>query len=166
MDIEKTKPHGGKRKGSGRKLGHLNKETIDAMAVKRDYQNRIRRNATKLFNAQFSLATGTQMLFCIHTDAKGVRHKPEMITDADTIAKFLDEDGGNDCSMDVTTYSDGSKCDDYFFLTTKLPDTRTITDMLDRSMGKPDATLDVTSAGEKIVGATMVFVDNPSSDRE
>lgn len=141
---------GGAQPGAGRPKGRVNQSTLDAMAVKKKYQERIRKSADRLFNAQFSLATGTQMLFVIHTDSKGRRGKPELVTDVDIISRFLDENEGVDGSMKIDDYADGSQCDDYFFITTKLPDSRTITDMLDRAMGKPDATLDVTTNGESV----------------
>ena len=168
-DLEKVgevikRKKGGAQPGAGRPKGSLNQSTLDAMEVKKAYQERIRKYADKLFNAQFSLAQGTQMLFCIHTDSKGRRGKPELVTDTDTISRFLDENEGMDGSMKVTDYADSSECDDYFFLTTKLPDSRTISDMLDRAMGKPDATLDVTSNGRTIKGATVTFEDNPEPE--
>ena len=155
---------GGAQPGAGRPKGRLNQSTLDAMEVKKAYQDRIRRNADKLFNAQFSLAQGTQMLFSIHTDSKGRRGKPELVTDVDTITRFLDENDGMDGSMKVTDYADDSECDDYFFITTKLPDSRTISDMLDRAMGKPDANIDLTSGGKAIQGASIVFTESPDPE--
>lgn len=155
---------GGPQPGSGRPKGRLNQSTLDAMAVKKAYQDRIRKNADKLFNAQLSLAQGTQMLFVIHTDSKGRRGKPELVTDVDIISRFLDENEGMDGTMKVTDYADGSECDDYFFLTTKLPDSRTISDMLDRAMGKPDANIDLTSGGKAIQGASIVFAESPEPE--
>jgi len=151
---------GGAQPGSGRPKGKLNQSTIDAMAVKKKYQDRIRKNADRLFNAQFSLAQGTQMLFVIHTDSKGRRGKPELVTDVDLISRFLDENEGVDGSMKVADYAEGSACDDYFFITTKLPDSRTISDMLDRAFGKADATLDVTTKGESINPYSQLSVDD------
>src|ERR1041385_2513249 len=92
MDIPPPKKKkGGPQPGSGRPKGKLNQSTLDAMAVKKEYQDKIRRNADKLFTAQMSLAQGVQMLFVIHTDSKGNRRKPEMITDPDIISRFLEE---------------------------------------------------------------------------
>lgn len=132
---------GGKQPGSGRPKGRLNKTTLDAMAVKKAYQDKIRMNADRLFNAQMNLAEGATMLFCVKKDKKGNSLKPELVTNADEISKFIEECGGYDGKMNGDTY---------YFLTTKMPDSRTISDMLDRAMGKPDATLDVTSKGESI----------------
>lgn len=133
--------HGGKRPGAGRKPGKLNQKTLDAMKVKEAYQERIRDKADALFNAQLSLATGTQMLFVIKTDSKGNRRKPELVTDVDTISRFLDENEGASGTLD-----DGSE---YYFMTTNAPDSRTISDMLDRAMGKPDQSMKFEDVTEK-----------------
>jgi len=152
--METDKQHGGKREGAGRKPGALNKKTLKAMEVKKAYLDKVRRNVDQLFNAQFSVAKGTQMLFVIKTDSKGNRRKPEIVTDPEIIGRFLEENEG----MDGTLGSDDSE---YFFLTTRMPDSRTISDMLDRALGKPDQAIDVTSNGETI-GATIVFEDKPT----
>lgn len=137
----KSTGRGGKREGAGRKPGQLDKRTLDAMAVKKAYQDKIRRQADRLFNAQMALAEGVTMLFRIRKDSKGNSKKPELVTSEAEISQFIEECGGYDGTMNGDTY---------YFLTTKVPDSRTISDMLDRAMGKPDATLDVTSKGESV----------------
>ena len=155
--METEKKHGGKREGAGRKPGSLNKATIEAMAVKQEYLDRVRRNATQLFNAQFSVAKGNQMLFVIKTDSKGNRRKPEIVTDPEVISRFLEENEG----MDGTLGDDDSE---YFFLTTRNPDSRTISDMLDRALGKPDQAIDVTSKGESISTPLVRIIDERPKD--
>ena len=150
--METDKQHGGKRSGAGRKTGTLNKKTLEAMEVKRAYLDKIRRNADQLFNAQFSVAKGEQMLFVIKTDSKGNRRKPEIVTDPEIIGRFLEENEGMDGSL-------GDDDSEYFFLTTRSPDSRTITDMLDRALGRPDQSLDVTSGGDKVNVALVRFED-------
>lgn len=135
---------GGVRPNSGRKPGTLNQKTLNAMAIKREYQDRIRRNAEKLFNAQFSLATGTQMLFVIRTDSRGNRRKPEIVTDPEIISIFLETNEGMSGTLD------GDPDSEYYFMTTRNPDSRTLTDMLDRAMGKPDVNLKLADDDEKI----------------
>lgn len=151
--------HGGAREGAGRKKGGMNEARKEALAIKTAYEDRIRKHADKLFNAQFTLATGTQMLFVIHTDSKGVRRKPEMVTDPDIIMRFLDENKGEDGNMEVENYEDNSKCEDYFFLTTQRPDGKALNDLLDRAFGKAPATLDLTSGGERIRTAPIIVSD-------
>jgi len=129
---------GGKRKGAGRPKGAKSPRTIDALKVKQEVQDRIRKNANKLVNAQLSLATGIQMLFVIYTNSKGIRSKPELITDQETIIRYLDGD------LDLNTD------EEYYFMTTRVPESRAIEDMLNRALGKPTENIDLTSGGEKI----------------
>lgn len=156
---------GGARPGAGRKPGGLNAATKRAMKAKRMYEERARKHVTELLNAQLSLATGVQMLFVIHTDSKGIRRKPEMITDPETIKKFLDENEGMDgvLKSDAEGRDPKSKVEDYYFLTTKVPDTKTISDMLDRIFGKAPATLDLTSGGERMTAAPLIISDIAAS---
>ena len=135
------KKKGGAQPGAGRPKGVVNKSTLEAMAVKRKYQDKIRAQADRLFNAQMNLAEGVTMLFKIHTDTKGNRSKPELVTSQSEITQFIEECGGYDGKIGDN---------DYYFLTTKVPDSKTITDMLDRAMGKPEAKLDVTTDGESL----------------
>jgi len=86
MDTEKpkkdsVKQNGGARPGAGRKPGGENEATKFKHAAIKKFRERVAQNADRLFNAQVSLATGMQVLFVVHTDSKGVRRKPEMITD-------------------------------------------------------------------------------------
>jgi len=156
-----TEGRGGARTGAGRPKGSISAATKRAMRIKRQYEERARKHATELLNAQLSLATGVQMLFVIHTDSKGVRRKPEMITDPETIKKFLDENEGVDGTLksDKKGADSKSKVEDYYFMTTKVPDTRTISDMLDRMFGKAPATIDIQSKGEKVTMSPLIISD-------
>lgn len=159
--------HGGARKGAGRKLHSKNPATIEREEAARQFKGRVAKNVHKLFNAQFSLATGTQMLFVIHTDSKGQRRKPEMVTDVEIISRFLDENEGQDGDMDMG-YSDGSKASDYFFLTTAPPNNQALEGLLNRSFGKADQNIDLTTGGEKLNVALVEFVNsgnNKDSDK-
>ncbi len=94
------------------------------MKEKQRILDRITRNADKLYEAQFRLATGVQLLFVIKTDRKGNRLPAEQVTDPETIAAFLDGE------------LDGVD-DEYYFIATQKPDNKAIKDMLDRAFGKP-----------------------------
>lgn len=133
---------GGKRPGAGRKEGSKNKTTREQLEVKRAFVERVNRHADKLFNAQLSVATGTQMLFMIKTDSKGNRRKPEIVTDIGIISRFLDENEGVDGTLDDDT--------EYYFMTTARPDNQAIESMLNRSFGKATekVELDANIAGE------------------
>lgn len=123
---KRTSPstHGGARKGSGGVKGKKTQKVLDRMKEKQRLLDRITRNADKLYEAQFRLATGVQLLFVIKTDRKGNRLPAEQVTDPETIAAFLDGE------------LDGVD-DEYYFIATQKPDNKAIKDMLDRAFGKP-----------------------------
>jgi len=159
METEKLNPksvlepqtkNGGARPGAGRPKGTKNPATIEKEKAAEMFRERVAKNVNKLFNAQMSIATGTQMLFVVHTDSKGKRRKPEMITDVETISRFLDENEGVDGSMKVANYADGSECDDYFFMTTMTPNNQALEGLLNRAFGRAKESLDVTSDGDKL----------------
>lgn len=133
---------GGSRPGAGRPKGRLNQSTLDALEVKRKYQDRIRKHADDLFNAQYTLATGYRILLKVElTETGKPMGKPQVVDNPEEIIEFFDELNGKDGIMNGMNY---------YSVVTKQPDTRTISDMLDRSMGKPDQHMDITSDGEKI----------------
>lgn len=152
-----VKRKGGPQPGSGRPKGRLNESTLDAMAVKREYQNKIRKQADRLFNAQMNLAEGVTMLFRIEKDSKGNDKKPELVTSQGEISQFIEECGGYDGRMNGDTY---------YFLTTKVPDSRTISDMLDRALGKPEQQLDMTTNGESINNPVVRIIDERPTNTE
>ncbi len=158
-DIQK---HGGARQGAGRPSHSKNPQTVEREEAMRQFRERVAKNTDKLFNAQLSLATGTQMLFVIHTDSKGNRRKPEMVTDQDTISRFLDENEGVDGSMKMGNYAEGSKVDDYFFLTTTPPNNQAIESLLNRTYGKATENVDITSDGEKL--SNMIYMPVKKSE--
>lgn len=117
-------------KKGGRPKGSLNKVTLEKRAVLDAFNQRVMLQADALFNAQFSLAVGTQKVFRIDEteDDKGkVKREHVLVTDPDEIKALLDEhDGGNG-------EVDGS----YYYITTAMPDNRAIDSMLNRTFGKP-----------------------------
>lgn len=122
--------HGGARKGGGGIKGRKTQKVLDRMKAKQLILERITRNADKLYEAQFRLATGVQILFVIRTDSKGKRMPAEQITDPEIIAAFLD--GNLDDSED-----------EYYFIATQKPDNKAIKDMLDRAFGRPTEKIDM-----------------------
>ena len=162
--------HGGARPGAGRPKGSMSAATKKAMKVKAQYEARARKHADRLLSAQLSVATGVQMLFVIHTDSKGVRRKPEMITDPATISRFLDENEGVDGTLksdtDKKDPESKSKVEDYYFMTTKVPDVRAINDILDRIFAKAPQSLDITTGGDKLTQAPLIISDiiNPHTE--
>ncbi len=130
---------GGPRPGGGRKPGGKNESTKLREAALQQFRDRVAKKTDRLFNAQYSLSQGVQMLFRIDTDSKGNRSKPQLVTDQEEIETYLDE--GN--------LPDGSS---YYFLTTERPDNKAIESLLDRTYGK--AQQSVKMEGDK---------DNPLS---
>jgi len=142
---ENAKRWGGRRINSGRPLHSKNPATIEREEAARLFKERVAKNADKLFNAQLSLATGMQMLFVIHTDSKGKRRKPEIVTDVDTISRFLDENEGTDGIMEMKAHANDSKVEDYFFLTTSAPNNQALEGLLNRSFGKAEEKVDLSN---------------------
>lgn len=135
---EKSK-WGGSRPGAGRPQGGMNSSTKERLAIKQAFQDRVARNADKLFNSQFNLASGEQYLMWKHKIGSGTKERTivEVVTDLDVIKSYLDE----------TLESD---TDEYYYISTKPANGNAIDSMLDRAFGKADATLDVTTNGENM----------------
>lgn len=140
--------HGGARKGAGGTKGRKTQKVLDRMKAKQRIMERITKNADKLYEAQFRLATGVQMLFVIKTDHKGNRLPAEQITDPETITAYLD---GEFEGLD----------DEYYFIATQKPDNKAIKDMLDRAFGKPTEKIDLTSGGRRIEQPKIISVIKP-----
>ncbi len=150
LEYEKLKNKsnlGGARPGAGRKKGGMNKATLERMQVEKEFKQRVLKNADRLFDAQFSLAQGLSYLFVIRTetDKKGNNHKlkPELITNPIIIKEFLDGE-----------YEDSE--DEYYFITTKTPENKAIDSLLDRTFGKAQQNVDLTSQGDKLNGVIVL----------
>jgi hypothetical protein len=165
LDSKPIKGRGGPRPGSGRPKGKKSPATLTREEALRQFRERVAKNTSKLLNAQMTLAMGTQMLFVIHTDSKGTRRKPEMITDTETISRFLDENEGVDGVMS-NKHAEGSKAEDYYFMTTALPNNQALESLLNRTYGKAQENIDLTSQGEKLKGAIVGYVLPRPTDNE
>lgn len=134
---------GGKREGSGRPKGSMNEATKERIETKAAFIDRVNKNADKLFNSQLDLAVGEKYLMVVRTIGTGSKQRREtsIVTDTDTIKSFLDEE------LDNTD-------EEYYFMTTKPADNKAIDSLLNRSFGKAEEKLDITSAGEKISTTT------------
>lgn len=138
----KKSKNGGARPGAGRPKGGMNESTKIRMAAKLEFQRRVAHHADQLFHSQFDLATGEKYLMVKHvdTDDKGKRKVwVEMVTDVETIKKYI-EDGGK-------SLNEG---DDYYYMSTKPASNQALDSLLNRAFGKADENLDLTSGGEKI----------------
>lgn len=127
------KKNGGRRPGAGRPKGKMNAKSIEKMHVKKEFEDRVASHADALFNAQITLAMGTQYVFMRYKTktAKGMRwSKFERVTDPDEIIKFLDGDFKKSEN-------------EYYMITADKPDAHAIDSLLDRAFGKAPQNLNI-----------------------
>lgn len=150
---KKKSSWGGKRENAGRDKGSKNKATLEQKIIMDEIKQRILRSADQLINSQMNLAQGVQMLYKIHTDKKGVRSKPELVTSQREIEEYLagEYEGNND---------------DYYFITTERPDNRALDSLLDRTFGKATNNVDVKSDGKPIPILGNLYVPDNDSDAQ
>lgn len=138
------------RKNNGRKKGSVNKATAEIKEAKKAFIKRVNKNVDRLFNAQLDLAIGEKYLMVVRTTGTGAKARREtsIVTDADTIKQFLDDES----SLDSDT--------EYYFMTTKPANNNALDSLLNRSFGKPDQSIDLTSGGEKLPPVALVEFKN------
>jgi hypothetical protein len=117
---------GGWRANSGRPRGSKNKLTKEAKSKERTVKERVLKNLDSLINAQLTLAKGQNFLYEIKMKNVGDRRKPVhvLVTDQKKIKAFLD----------------GELEGEYFYVTSKEPDSKAIDSLLDRAFGRASAT--------------------------
>lgn len=130
---------GGARPGAGRPKGSMNESTRERMKIKQAFQERVAQNADRLFNAQFNLATGEQYLMWKHKVGNGAKERTivEVVDDLETIKGYLDG------TLDINE-------SEFYFISTKPANGSAIDSMLDRSFGKADSTIDMTTNGKDL----------------
>lgn len=155
-----TKDHGkngGKRKGAGKPKGKKSAKTLEREEALRQFRDRVAKNTDRLLNAQLSKAVGEQMLFVKVTerDSKGKikRSYFERVESQEIIQQYLDDPDamGDD--------------EHYYFITTRPADNKAIDSLLDRTYGKAQQNIDVTS-GKKpipILGGISVSADDSAN---
>ena len=117
---------GGKRKGAGRPKGVVSDEKKAQQEAFKELKLSVLRMQKKLLNAQVGVAQGLTFLYVIRTievGKKQVKQKPELVTDQETIEMYLAGELDNEE-------------DEYYFMSTKEPDTKAIDSLLDRVHGK------------------------------
>lgn len=121
-------PKGGKREGAGRPKGSHDKATLEKQKVAEAFNQRVMVKADALFNAQLSLAVGSQKVFRINETGEGSKAKREhvLVTDPDEIKALLDEHDGSAGVVDGV----------FYYFTTVTPDNKAIDSMLNRTLGK------------------------------
>lgn len=136
--------HGGKRENAGKPKGRVSKKTLEKKAVEAQFAQRVMNVVDSLFNAQYSLAVGSVRVYRVDEEevSEGkTKRIHTLVTDSDEIKKVLDETNGKGSATIE---------DDFYFVTEVSPDNKAIDSMLNRALGKPQDSLDVTSKGESI----------------
>lgn len=153
------KGKGGARVGAGRPKGKLDPHTLEQMAVREDFNQLTMRAATKLFNAQFGLAVGTQTLFVKYHVGSGKERKTvvETVTDEHLIKEYLIDDG-------LSLNADGD--DEYYYISNNPANNNAIDSMLNRALGKAPDKLEITGGfftkqemTIKVVGSDHDIID-------
>ena len=144
---------GGARPNAGRPRGSENEETRKKRVVEEEFKQRVLRSANKLISSQMNLAQGVQMLYVIEKTEKGANKKPKLITDQETIEKFLAGE------------LEGEP-DEYYFITTERPDNRALDSLFDRVFGKSVNNIDVTSDGKVLPQPLLYGIFDNNSNKE
>jgi len=144
---------GGARPNAGRPRGSENEETRKKRVVEEEFKQRVLRSANKLISSQMNLAQGVQMLYVIEKTEKGANKKPRLITDQETIEKYLAGE------LDDNT-------NEYYFITTERPDNRALDSLFDRVFGKSVNNIDVTSDGKQLPQPLLYGIFDNDSNKE
>lgn len=159
LEILEEKPKwGGVRPNSGRPKGGENEATKEKKKVEKEMKDRILKSVYSLLNSQMTVAHGVQMLYKITTNEKGIRSKPELITDQWTIEAYLA--GEMDGKIEDND-------DEYYFITTERPDTKAIDSMLDRVFGKARQSIGLDGGSEdKPISITGITYIQPNGNSD
>lgn len=130
---------GGKRPGSGRKKGSKDASTLEKEKQFEIFRQLTLQRVKPLFEAQMNLARGVTYMFRIEEGPKGAREHV-LVTDPDEIGDILAQMDGD---------ASGTYNDQYYYLTTKLPDNRALDSLLDRAFGKPTQAVEITGKDGK-----------------
>lgn len=143
---------GGKREGAGRKKGQKDPATLEKEAVLIAFRQRAMGVASKLLDAQLTLARGMNLLYKIEkewvktgTSKSGKENgyyrklKPVLVENEMEISQYLEgliDEGDEDDDQDPGAT--------YYFITTKPPDNNAIDSILDRTFGKATQAVEVS----------------------
>lgn len=154
-DLKNTsKSAGGARVGAGRKKGGINSDGKDRLEALKQFKDRVAANLDRLFNAQLNLAQGTTYMYRVEmrVNKQGKEYEAhELVTDPEEIKQALDR--GLEESNGVN----------YYYITTKDPDNKAIDSMIDRTFGKPQQAMDLTTNNKDF---TVSFFNYLSGDKK
>jgi hypothetical protein len=124
------------KRGRGRPPGAKNKATLEKAAVMEAFNQRVLNQADALFNAQFKLATGSQIVFRIDVEKGkqgGIKETHVHVTNPNEIKELLDAHGGDDGAVDGN----------YYYFQAVPPDNKAIDSLLNRTFGKAKETMEI-----------------------
>lgn len=129
-------------KKGGRPKGTYNPQTLERKKIEEAVRQRILRHADEIINAQIGLAKGLMHVYRIdeRLEGKKVIREHVLVTDPDEIKEVLDENDGGD----------GVVGDNYYYIATKDPNNMASDSLLNRGIGKPTDSVDITTKGEQI----------------
>lgn len=107
------------KRGKGRPKGAVSPEKKAQQKAFEDMKKKILRSQNALLRAQIGVAKGLTFLYVIRKGSK----KPQIVTDVEIIEAYLADELENDE-------------DEYYFMSTKEPDTKAIDSLIDRVHGK------------------------------
>jgi hypothetical protein len=160
---KENKGRGGVRPGSGHPKGKLNRRTLEALKVRDAFRQRVMQHADDLFNAQFQLAVGEQVLMVKikERDSKDkvLRTYFEQVTNTELIKQYLDYN-------ELNQGDDPNDGEHFYFLSTKPANNMAIDSMINRAVGKVPEKLEIsggffnqTEITLKIVGSKHDIID-------
>jgi len=118
------------------------KRTLEAAKVKEHFIQRVLKHVDEIWNAQYNLAVGEQVLMVKikERDAKGrvTRTYFEQVTDIETIKQYLDYEFGENNGAE-----DPSDSDNFFYLTTRPANNQALDSLMNRAVGKVPEKLEI-----------------------
>ncbi len=136
----------------GRPKGKKNAKTLEREKVAEAVNQQIFSMARTLIIAQKGSAVGSQYLYKIKT-YKGQRSEPILVTSQDEIENYL----RGDYDVDGDKHSDT----EYYFLTTKDPETKASDSLLNRALGKAKEMIELSNPD----GNLKTIIINKSKDK-
>lgn len=157
------KKHGGARPGAGFPKGAKKKKTLEAMKIREYFNQRVMKHVDDLFNAQYQLATGEQVLMVKikerNSEGKVIRSYFEQVTDKETIKQYLDYEFANEGD-------DPNDEEHFYYLSTKPANNQALDSLMNRALGKVPERLEIEGrffqSNEitiKVVGAKHADLD-------
>jgi hypothetical protein len=118
---------GGVRPGAGRPKGSMEKSTLERLAIRKRFEDRIHHNADRLLNAALTKALGESFLMHKYTVGSGTKARTviDVVEDVETIIAYLNDELNN------------SGDEDWYYISTKPVDMVAVKELYDRAFGKP-----------------------------